>query len=146
MLFLFCFLNPEIVMWKKERCVDLGWGESTSKSKWKSQTCQRLKKGASGHQAERQAWTDINCECFLKRFEKGGQTQRQSMQWRLVDLDQNRSCITGVWGHHFSVGRRTKPCRHAGWPGHGVHLCGLLLHADSGTVCGAHLLCDMAGE
>lgn len=37
------------------------------------------------------------------------------------------------------------PCQ-AGWCSHGVHLCGLLLHAHLGTVCSSHLLCHMAGE
>lgn len=34
----------------------------------------------------------------------------------------------------------------AGWNSHGVHLCGLLLHADLGAVRCPHLLCHMAGE
>lgn len=36
--------------------------------------------------------------------------------------------------------------RQAGWHSHGVHLCGLLLHAHLGAVCRSHLLCHMAGE
>lgn len=39
----------------------------------------------------------------------------------------------------------TSDCR-AGWNSHGVHLCGLLLHADLGAVRCPHLLCHMAGE
>lgn len=39
------------------------------------------------------------------------------------------------------------PSHHkAGWHSHGVHLCGLLLHAHPGAVCCSHLLCYMAGE
>lgn len=39
----------------------------------------------------------------------------------------------------------TSNCR-AGWNSHGVHLCGLLLHADLGAVRCPHLLCHLAGE